>query len=83
MDVIQDSQLKAPHGMLVSFKDKQANFPVLPIRYPGHISTITESCKIGSVVAGLVSIYRVIDSPTLFRDGLLWRMWWSAVGRVR
>jgi hypothetical protein len=70
VDLLAYKFTKAPHGMLVSFKDKQANFPVLLIRYPGHISTITESCKIGSVVAGLVSIYRVIDSPTLFRDGL-------------
>jgi hypothetical protein len=57
-------------GMEVSFKNKQANFPVLLIRYPSHFSTITEECKVGCVVGGLVSIYRVIDSPTLFAEAI-------------
>lgn len=70
IDLLAYTFTPAPNGMSVSFKNKQANFPVLLIRYPGHISTIPETCKIGSVIAGLISIYRVIDSPILFKVGI-------------
>ena len=61
--------MPSPKG-IVSFKNKQANFPVLLIRYPSHMTTVTETSKIGSVVAGILSIYRVIDSPILFKAGI-------------
>jgi hypothetical protein len=70
IDLLAYSFAPSPNGMSVSFKNKQANFPVLLIRYPGHISTIPETSKIGSVVAGIISIYRVIESPILFQAGI-------------
>jgi hypothetical protein len=70
IDLLAYTFTPSPSGMSVSFKNKQSNFPVLLIRYPGHISTIPETSKVGSVVAGIISIYRVIDSPILFQAGI-------------
>lgn len=70
IDLLAYTFMPSPNGMSVSFKNKQANFPVLLIRYPSHMTTVTETSKIGSVVAGILSIYRVIDSPILFKAGI-------------
>jgi hypothetical protein len=56
--------------MQAAFKNKQKGFPILLTRYPSHFSTITEECRVGCVVGGLVSIYRVIYSPMLFADAV-------------
>lgn len=58
------------YSLQVAFKNKQQGFPIILTRYPGRHSTISSECRIGSVVAGLVSIYRFIDSPLLFADAV-------------
>jgi len=50
----------------VSIREKQRSFPIALIRYPGNITTMPNECKIGCVVGGLVTIYRHIDSPSIF-----------------
>lgn len=70
VDLLSYNFRVTPEFLRVAFKNKQKGFPILLIRYPSHFSTITESCRIGCVVAGLVSIYRVIDSPLLFADAV-------------
>jgi hypothetical protein len=56
--------------LAVTLKDKQNKFPLLLCRYPSGFSTLTESCRIGCVIGGLVSIFRVIDSPSEFFDAI-------------
>lgn len=50
----------------VSLKNKQDKFPLLLCRFPGSLTTISESCRIGCVIGGLVNIFRTIDDPTNF-----------------
>jgi len=53
-------------SLLATIKEKQRHFPIPLIRYPGNLSTITEECKAGCVIGGLVSIYRLIGEPSIF-----------------
>lgn len=71
IDLLSFKFTKLASGPLqVTLRDKQISFPILLTRYPCHFSTIPEECKIGCVVGVLVTIYRFIDSPSLFRDAL-------------
>ena len=51
-----------------TIKDKQNSFPIQLLRYPGHMSTISNECKVGCVIAGLTTIFRCIDSPIVFQS---------------
>jgi len=56
--------------LTLQLKDKQQVFPILLIRYPSHFSTVPDNVKAGTVVGGLVSIYRFIEIPQLFREAV-------------
>lgn len=49
-----------------TIKDKQDSFPIQLLRYPGHMSTISNECKCGCVIAGLTTIFRCINSLDAF-----------------
>ena len=72
IDLLSFKFTKLSSGPLqVTLRDKQVTFPILLTRFPSHFSTIPEDCKVGCVVGVLVTIYRFIDSPTLFRDAII------------
>ena len=54
----------------VSFKNKQEKFPLLLVRFPGNISTISDSCRIGCIIGGLVNIFRLIDNTSRFAQAI-------------
>ena len=49
-----------------TINDKQKSFPIQLLRYPGHMSTITDDCKVGCVIAGLTSILRCTNDSSTF-----------------
>lgn len=54
----------------VSFKNKQEKFPLLLVRFPGSISTISDSSRIGCIIGGLVNIFRLIDNTARFAQAI-------------
>ena len=55
---------------LYKLRDKQRTFPFMLIKYPSSITTITESCKVGCVVGGLVTAWRTFQYGWQFQQAV-------------